>query len=182
MVAKIKRFKLKQNSEQLIENKIHRSDASWIKDDATRFVCCPVFIGREEISIYIGFPDDLSKWNDYDYVIVLDEDFCQPYTPFYVKLKDQKWEGFKFLNEFIEKYNEIMSAFDFLEEATDEIDGIVVKEITSYDSNGNPCAWTDLIGGTHDCGVGSDPSGEFCGECSDVSCEGCTILRKEKNI
>lgn len=58
---------------------------------------------------------------------------------------------------------------------SDNIGDTAVQEITSYDSDGNPCAWIDLLGGTHDCGVGSDPNGEFCGECSNISCEDCKV-------
>lgn len=36
----------------------------------------------------------------------------------------------------------------------------------------------DRIGGVHDEGVGWNPNGSFCGECGNISCEGCKIADK----
>lgn len=48
-----------------------------------------------------------------------------------------------------------------------------VECITSFDENGVPEAWIDLVGGVHDGGCGTAPDGTDCGECDRVSCEGC---------
>lgn len=73
-----------------------------------------------EISIYLTFSRELYPWNDFDNVEVLDEDFLQPYTPFYGVLKDQAEgipsNGFQALNWVIHSYNEYMSHLPFLEE------------------------------------------------------------------
>lgn len=35
--------------------------------------------------------------------------------------------------------------------------------------------YTDEVGGTHDCGIGTNPKGRWCGECSSSSCNGCVF-------
>ena len=34
-------------------------------------------------------------------------------------------------------------------------------------------AWSDPIGGHHDCAIGYNPNGVWCGECCRETCEGC---------
>lgn len=34
-------------------------------------------------------------------------------------------------------------------------------------------SFKDEVGGVHDCGVGYNPHGVFCGECSSTSCKDC---------
>lgn len=70
-----------------------------------------------EFSINIGFPDfekGLVEWDDFNYVLVLDDDFGQPYTPFYGKNYKKDIQDFPCLEFVIEKYNEFMDSFDFL--------------------------------------------------------------------
>ena len=38
----------------------------------------------------------------------------------------------------------------------------------------------DEIGGTHDKGLGWNPNGVFCGECSNTTCVGCS-MKDERN-
>ena len=47
--------------------------------------------------------DEIFIFNDFDNIIVLDDSFCQPYTPFYESKK-----GFPFLNKVIIEYNNAM--------------------------------------------------------------------------
>ena len=64
----------------------------------------------------IAFPEDISKWNDFDYVLVLDEDFGQPYTPFYNHYEDEDDSNyFEFLRNVVEAYNAKMDSLSFLE-------------------------------------------------------------------
>lgn len=72
-----------------------------------------------EFSIDIGFTDDINYWNDYDNVIVLDEDFLQPYIPFYTNFENDITD-FPCLEKTIETYNKYMNSLDFLEEITNE--------------------------------------------------------------
>lgn len=51
--------------------------------------------------------DNLPSWNDYDNLEVIDDDFCQPYTPFFKAQEDGT--SFGFLNTIIEKYESRMS-------------------------------------------------------------------------
>lgn len=75
---------------------------------------------RFEISIDIGFPEDLSKWDDDAHVIIIDEDFLQPYTPFH-ELKTDEENGkrtetvFRTLEWTVNTYNEFMRSLPFLE-------------------------------------------------------------------
>ena len=67
--------------------------------------------------IYIGFPDfekGLAEWDDFSFVLVLDDDFGQPYTPFYGKNYKKDIQNFPCLECVIEAYNNFMDSFDFL--------------------------------------------------------------------
>ena len=64
----------------------------------------------DDISVNIAFPEDLSEWDDFEYVLVLDENFGQPYTPFY-----ESKEPFMFLLNVIGRYNKFMDSLSFLE-------------------------------------------------------------------
>ena len=72
-----------------------------------------------EFSIDICFEGDISDWNDFDNVLVLDEDFGQPYTPFYGKNYKKEISNHPCLEYCIEKYNEFMDSFDFLCEVSE---------------------------------------------------------------
>lgn len=123
MGLKIKRFKLKEGrpTQEDFERYRFREGGTWIIKDAKWF--CDKFIRKEskdyyqdsEISFNMAFQEDLSEFNDFDNVLVLDEWFGQPYTPFYGYLNGET-ELFPFLAWVISEYNEWMSSFDFLEE------------------------------------------------------------------
>ena len=59
------------------------------------------------------------EWNDFDYILVLDEDYGQPYGPFYHFMSGEIKEPWDGLKEVIEAYNEFMSSLIFLEEIND---------------------------------------------------------------
>lgn len=44
----------------------------------------------------------------------------------------------------------------------------------------NDNAYIDNVGGIHDSGTGNAPNGDFCGECSKVSCETCSVWKSIK--
>lgn len=113
----IKRFNLVNNAEELINNQkyMRKGNASFIHKDVTRWIVRTL---KNDITLFVGFPDDLSIWNDFDFVLVMDDSFGQPYTPFYNLLSGES-KGFAFLNEVVEKYNEIMESFTFLKEVTE---------------------------------------------------------------
>ena len=68
----------------------------------------------EDISVNIAFPEDLSEWNSFDYILVMDENFGQPYDPFYKADEDEK-RRFPFAMNVIGCYNKFMDQFEFLE-------------------------------------------------------------------
>ena len=119
---KIKRFVLKDGrpSNEDLEKYNFKSGGSWINDDSDMYTS---YIWREkdkkyqdyEISFNMCFKKVREDFNDFDNVLVLDEEFGQPYTPFYAYM-DRKIESFTFLNQIISAYNTWMSGFDFLEE------------------------------------------------------------------
>lgn len=117
-MQKIKRFKLKDGItiEDIRESYPHLNDGgSWIHDDSKTMIFKPSLADADDISVNIGFPEDFSQWNDFDYVLVLDEAFCQPYTPFY-DFMDGRIKTFPFLYNVVKSYNEFMSSLNFLEE------------------------------------------------------------------
>lgn len=122
MKAKSYKLKYVPTEEELIKNKF-REGGSWINKKAKWFFTSEYYNAktRFDMSISICFNEDLEDWNDFDNVEVLDEDFCQPYTPFYGDNYKKDIHGFKCLEWCIEKYNKFMDGFDFLEEVT--IDG-----------------------------------------------------------
>ncbi len=75
-----------------------------------------------DIYLYVCFPADNKDWNDFDYVEVLDENFAQPYTPFYNYLENGG-EYFDFLKTVIMAYNAAMDSLEFLERIDDIKEG-----------------------------------------------------------
>ena len=73
-----------------------------------------------EISIVIAFDSsNLESWNDFDNVLVLDEDFCQPYTPFYGDNYKKEVSEFPFLEWVISEYNALFDSLPVFEKAPD---------------------------------------------------------------
>ncbi len=120
---KIKRFKLKEGvTREYLIGLGARVGGSWIMSRSedknnTLFIHngCYRKDSQLEISFDIGFGENLDTWNDTDCIIVLDDDFCQPYIPFYTHFHEDV-TGFPALEFVIEKYNEYMSSLPFLEE------------------------------------------------------------------
>ena len=119
---KIKRFKMKPDADISVFPwskipKIIHGKVSYVNEDS---ICGYWDLLCHEISVIIAFSEDLSRWNDFDYVLVLDEEFCQPYGPFYHFMSGEIKEPWNGLKEVIEAYNEFMSSLIFLEEIDDE--------------------------------------------------------------
>ena len=113
-MVEIKRFELVPDADIYTLLRL-REGGSWIHPDSMYFVSKAYADKNSEISISIAFPENLSDWNDFDYVSVLDEDFGQPYTPFY-----QRWNGesvdFPFLDKIVTEYNRFMCSIPILKE------------------------------------------------------------------
>lgn len=95
-----------------------KNGGSWIKEDAKLFLSkCFVFKEFDfEYSIDIAFGSDINDWNDFDNVLVMDEDFGQPYTPFYGENYGKDIDDFPALEDVILKYNVFMSGLGIFEE------------------------------------------------------------------
>lgn len=114
----MKRFKLKDGISNADISKLDgiRDGGTWVQKDCVSHLHFPL---GSSISLDVGFPEDLSKWDDFDYAIVLDDDFCQPYTPFYKHFEDPENPAFPFLCEVFKAYIEAMESIPVLEEGTD---------------------------------------------------------------
>lgn len=109
---RIKRFKLKDNvtKEQLTKLGFTHGGI-WVKTDA-KWILWRDF-GWYSINVVFG--ENINDWNDFDYVLVLDEDFGQPYIPFYDSL-DKDILDSSTLGGVVENYNKFMSNLDIFEE------------------------------------------------------------------
>ena len=73
----------------------------------------------DDVTLNIAFPKDLASWNDFDFVLLLDEDFGQPFTPFYRYLNEGRKHTSgpnEYLKNIIQQYNAAMEAIPFFEE------------------------------------------------------------------
>ena len=113
-MEKIARFKLKEDYD-FSSLKIS-APATWINKDAIK---CVHYNLADDVTLNIGFPEDLSEWDDFSYILVLDENFCQPYTPFYVAWCGEVKNLFRFLDLIIHNYNKKMRELPWLEEIND---------------------------------------------------------------
>ena len=121
MKAKSYKMKYTPTEEQLIKELSARSGGCWIDEKSILYIS-KLFRLPEydfEFSINICFKDDISDWNDFDNVLVLDEDFLQPYTPFYRDNYKKEISSPPCLEYCMEKYNEFMDGFDFLCEVSE---------------------------------------------------------------
>jgi hypothetical protein len=120
--VKINRFKIKNN---ITKNDLialgFKKGGSWIKKDAELFLS-RCFYYKEtdfEYSIGIAFGSNINEWNDFDNVLILDEDFCQPYTPFYGDNYGKDITDFPTLENVILSYNEFMKKLNVFDEVKD---------------------------------------------------------------
>ena len=115
----IKHFKLKDNV-QTTEPFImygFTEGGTWITKDAA---LCYTQIYRYKknnfsFSINVSVNKDVRNWNDYDNVLILDEAFLQPYTPFYDALYEKEVPNLPALEFVVKQYNKLLSKMPFLE-------------------------------------------------------------------
>lgn len=116
---KVKRFKLKDNvTRDDLFSLGFKPGGSWVKEDAELFLNKCFYHKKTdfEYSICIAFGPNINDWNDFDNVLILDEDFCQPYTPFYGNNDGKDIEDFPTLENVISKYNDFMNGLGIFEE------------------------------------------------------------------
>ena len=76
----------------------------WIKKvKAPKFFISRNLIGDIEIELEISYKNEVFKFDEYNNIYVIDDNFCQPYLPFY----NAKY-GFPFLNDVIVNNNLFM--------------------------------------------------------------------------
>ena len=108
---KINRYTLKPNiTESDLLSRGFNKGGSWIYDGCEIYRFIPL---NDSIELNIGF-DGSKEWNDIDNILVLDDDFGQPYTPFY-RYYDEDINDYEFLENVVKRYNEVMDNLDFLE-------------------------------------------------------------------
>ena len=84
---------------------------TYISKDA-KFHTFKTLVGSIEVEV--AFPENLSAWDSFDHVLVMDDDFGQPYDPFYEADENEK-RRFPFVLNVIGQYNEFMNSLSFLE-------------------------------------------------------------------
>lgn len=124
---KAKRYKLKYvpTVDQLLDAGF-RYGGTWIHENSLMFAsrCFEIPGTGGELSVSICFNADLDDWDDFNNVLVLDEDWGQPYMPFYSEnCKRREITGWPVLEYCIQQYNDFLNSFDFLEEVKEEDDG-----------------------------------------------------------
>ena len=107
MRPEIKKYGLKEN---ITEEDLKKCGFTYSIDGSIKKITTPRYfyfkylIDEIELFVEIGINEDGTfTFDDFDTVMVLDDDFCQPYTPFYKEDAD-----FPFSNSVIIKYNEAM--------------------------------------------------------------------------
>ena len=116
---KIKRFKLKDGiTKDDLVTLGFKSGGTWVHKDAKLFICKEFRYKKFDFdySISIAFGPDLNDWNDFDNVLILDEAYCQPYTPFYGDNYGKDINDFPVLESVIVNYNDFMSGLGIFEE------------------------------------------------------------------
>lgn len=113
---KIKRFKPKRGVTQTDLLALgFRPGGSWIKDDAQLFLSVSLN-DKCNLSLDIAFGANITEWNDFDNILILDEDICQPYTPFYGENYGKDITDFPALEAVIANYNRQMTDLGIFEE------------------------------------------------------------------
>lgn len=116
-MAKIKRYKLKNDitKDELLSYGF-KLGGSWINKDADIFISKNFYFKKSdfEFSINIALDSNTLDFDDFDNVLVIDEDFGQPYTPFYDYF-DENVSDFKVLEYVINCYNTTMDGYKFLD-------------------------------------------------------------------
>lgn len=124
---KAKSYKLKYvPTVQQLRDAGFRPGGSWMHENAF------MFAERRfayELSVSICFFPDLGVWDDFYNILVLDEEFGQPYTPFYSENYKKDIKGFPVLEYCIRQYNDFLDSFDFLEQVKE--DAMVVSDVAS---------------------------------------------------
>lgn len=117
---KIKHFSLKDGTtrQELLDFGF-KPGGSWVTGEKADLYYENIFKIKKSkfsFSVTIVINKELSDWNDYDNILVLDESFLQPYTAFYSIEKDGDIPDIPVLEQVVKQYNKFMSGLPFLEQ------------------------------------------------------------------
>lgn len=111
MAAQINRYKLIEEIRlDDLKSLGFKNGGSWINNKCEVFKAIPL---ANDIELNIGYSGK-DDWNDFDFVLVLDDEFGQPYTPFYGDNYGKVITNFKTLQKIIQRYNEEMDKLSFI--------------------------------------------------------------------
>lgn len=109
-MTKVKKYKLKENIKvnDILNNGFEYSvDCKYV----TKFITL-----KGPIILYIKIPlDNIYSFDFYNNIDVLDDNFCQPYTPFYDNYNSDIVNN-KYLTIIVNRYNEEMDKISIFEE------------------------------------------------------------------
>ena len=108
MLKQIKRYELSLTDKNELVKKLTKlgfKEGSWLKEYNGREVMSRYFCLVDDIELHITFDIGQMKFDDFDDVLVLDDNFCQPYTSFYTT---DNLKTFSFLEKVIKAYNRNM--------------------------------------------------------------------------
>lgn len=108
-MAKINTYKLKEGITKEDLDKLGWREGSWQRQYKD-VECISKFIPlNKDIEMSIVIKTNPIEFDDYDDILVLDDMFCQPYTPFYDEDNyKEDVTNFPFLEKVINKYNQAM--------------------------------------------------------------------------
>lgn len=109
----INRYRLKPGTTlDNVKQERFKDGGSWINENSVLYKSITLI--EDSVVLDIGF-HTVEDWNDFDYVLVLDDNFLQPYTPFYGDNYGKTISNFEYLQRVIQKYNDEMDKLSFLE-------------------------------------------------------------------
>jgi len=105
MLSSIKQYKLKPNITKEDLLKAGFKNGGWQSQFKEPKVSYSTELVNDEIELHIEIETDTMKFDCYDNVLILDEDFGQPYGAFYGNSQSS------YLSKVIDKYNTAMDNF-----------------------------------------------------------------------
>jgi len=113
---KINNYKLKHNINIGDLKKLGFKEGSWLGEYEGVDVMSTDIGLISGIELHIAIRIDNMEFDDFDDILVLDSEFCQPYTPFYETCNYKKEvTNFKFLKKVIAQYNKTMDSLSIFE-------------------------------------------------------------------
>ncbi len=109
-MTRINTYKLKNGVSKEDLSKLGFREGSWHSlYEGTD--CMSKFINLyDSIELHITIKTNPIKFDDFEDTLVLDDDFCQPYTPFYGDNYKKDVKDFSFLEKVIDRYNQVMDS------------------------------------------------------------------------